>query len=111
MTHNENGEEIEHATSVGQTGGLPGDNAHWRTRELSEDELASSVQRGDVAAGGTGDPQDRASGEVDIAPDTDAAPDLMPAEIDLASEDDAEVVDGPDGPAAAREDVPGRNPL
>ena len=46
----------EHATSVGQTGGLPGDNAHWRTSRVSEDERASTVQRGDVAAGG--DPVD-----------------------------------------------------
>lgn len=42
-------EGIEHATSVGQTGGLPGDNADPRTRRVPEDELASTVQRGDVA--------------------------------------------------------------
>lgn len=48
----------EHATSVGQTGGLPGDNAHWRTSRVDEEELASTVQRGDVATGGTVEPDE-----------------------------------------------------
>ena len=42
---------------MGQTGGLPGDNAHWRTSRVNEDELASTVQRGDVAPGTDPDPQ------------------------------------------------------
>lgn len=58
----------EHATSVGQTGGLPGDNAHWRTGVVPEDELASTVQRGDVAPGGPAvDPE--------ASPSTAAEPD------------------------------------
>ena len=48
----------EHATSVGQTGGLPGENAHRRASRVSEDELGSTVQRGDVAAGGTVEPDE-----------------------------------------------------
>lgn len=37
----------QHGT--GKTGGLPGENADPRTRELPEDELDDTVQMGDVA--------------------------------------------------------------
>ena len=41
-----------HATSVGQTGGLPGANADPATAELSADELADTVNSGAPAAEG-----------------------------------------------------------
>lgn len=62
-------EAPEHATSVGQTGGLPGDNAHWRTSRVDEDELASTVQRGDVAPAGEPVVPDVAPAGSDEAPE------------------------------------------
>lgn len=42
--------EQPHATSQGQTGGLPGANAHPDTTKLSDDQIADTVATGDVAA-------------------------------------------------------------
>lgn len=45
--------EPEHqAPSVGQTGGLPGANAHPATGQISEDDMADTVSMGGSAAGG-----------------------------------------------------------
>ena len=41
--------DTPHETSVGATAGLPGENAAPETRELSDDELASTVAMGDVS--------------------------------------------------------------
>lgn len=40
----------KHATSVGQTGGLPGDNADPRAKQLTDDELADTVSMADVSS-------------------------------------------------------------
>ncbi len=48
------------APSAGQTGGLPGDNAHHSTIRISEDEKADTV-----SMGGTGSGTDSGSGEPD----------------------------------------------
>ena len=41
--------EQPHATSQGQTGGLPGANAHPDTTELPDDQVADTVAMSDVA--------------------------------------------------------------
>lgn len=45
----------ERATSVGQTGGLPGDNADPRTEQISDDEMADTVSGIGTAEVGEGD--------------------------------------------------------
>jgi hypothetical protein len=43
------GQAAEHATTPGQTGGLPGANADPRTRRVGDDETAPTTAMGEVA--------------------------------------------------------------
>jgi len=52
----------ERATSVGQTGGLPGSNADPRTEVVSEDELADTVSGLGPVDGGEADATDSNAG-------------------------------------------------
>ena len=77
--------DSEHASSVGQTGGLPGANADPRTALVPEEDLKDTVAMADVAgadagtdeAAGIGDPDEPAI--PDTPDDAPVAPNPRPA--------------------------------
>ncbi len=96
----------ERAQSVGATGGLPGANADPRASLVAEDELASTVGRGDVSDGLQG--VDRAV-DIRAADDPDVAGHMGDGEGGASDADpmvDGRLADGSPapGPTGSRED-------
>lgn len=91
MTQRQFVPDEERAHSVGATGGLPGANADPRTALVAEDELASTVSRGDVSDGL--EPVDREVEATDPA-DPDVSGHMGDGVLEGAHDDADPMVDG-----------------